>query len=218
MSKKTAKYILMFLGILIFMASYLLVYMDYTSKTDGLSIDISDLRTKLDTLNGYEVSLPKYRDTVAQNKTDISGVLDNFYSSARPEDFIMLATGLEDSVGLSVTGLTFDEPAAVWAITGVADGKDDSVPAVPLQLMCYKTSSTITGSMNYEQIKQALDYISRQKDVTKLNSLNLTYDSSTGFITGEFLLDKYYITGRDVPDNETKIPYTELGKSILMGT
>jgi hypothetical protein len=192
--------------------------MDYTSKTDALSTEISDLNTRLNTLSGYESSLPKFTDAIAQDKTSIDEALGKYYSSERPEDFIMLATELEDRVGLSVTGITFEQPAAVWAITGVTDGNGESAPALPMQLLCYKVAAAISGTMNYEQVKQALDYISAQKDVTKLNSLNLTYDSSTGYITGDFALDKYYITGRDFPDHETNIPYADFGKDILIGT
>ena len=218
MSKKTVKYILMFLGILIFLASYLLVYMDFTSKTDTLNTDISTLDAKFSTLRGYEASVPRFTDTIAQVKTAVGEALGKYGSSERPEDFIMLATVLEDRVGLGVTGMSFDTPAAVWTIAGVTDGTSADAPVLPLQLTCYKTASTISGSMNYEQIKQALKYISDQKDVTKLSSLTLSYDSSTGFITGEFALDKYFITGRDIPDKETVIPQMDLGKDILMGT
>lgn len=217
MSKSTVKYILMFLGVLIFLACYLLIYMDYTTKTDNVNSEIKGLNERLTTLKGYDADMTRLTEGISQDKTEISIYLDKYYSSERPEDFIILSTDLEDNVGLGVTGLTFAEPAAIYAIAGVGDGKDDRTPVVPLELLCFRISSTITASMDYEQMKQALDYIAELKDVTKLNSLDITFDSSSGLITGALSLDKYYITGRDIPEHQTDIPFTELGKDILMG-
>ena len=218
MSKKTVKVILMFVGILILIASYLFIFMDYTTKTDALNVEISDLDTKLNTLSGYEAGLPRFTETIAQDRTAVGDMLSKYRSVERPEDFIMLATALEDNVGLSVTGLTFEAPAAIWAATGVTDGKDVNAPVTQMPLVCYKTGSAISGEMNYEQVKQALDYISKQPGVMRLNSLNLTYDSSTGFIKGELSLEKYYITGLDIPEQETKIPAMDIGKNVLIGS
>jgi hypothetical protein len=54
--------------------------------------------------------------------------------------------------------------------------------------------------------------------VTKLNRLDLSYDSATGYINGVFVLDKYYITGRDIPAHQAVIPYADFGKSVLIGS
>ena len=218
MSKKSLKFALMFLGVLVFIGLYILVYMDYTSKTEALDADIAKLTTRLGTLTTYSSNLPKYTSGIAQTKSMIGEALDKYTSSERPEDFIMLATDLEKNVGLTVTGMTFGESPAIYTINGVKDGKDSKAPVSPIPLTCFKTSATLSATMKYAQLKQTLDSISAQKDVTKLNVLTMTYDSSTGLIAGTFSLDKYYITGRGIPEHQATIPYTALGKNVLIGT
>lgn len=218
LSKKTIKYALMFVGLLIFLACYFLVYMDYSTKTDALNTDISGLNKRLDTLSGYNSDLPKYKSSIEENKAAISDTLGKYYSAERPEDFIVLATDMEKNIGLTVGGLSFTDPVVIYGIAGVTDAKNVGDPVKPLKLTSFMVSSTITASMKYAQMKQALDYISSLKDVTKLDSLDLTLDVTTGLITGGFVLDKYYITGRDIPDHQTGVNYTNIGKSTLMGS
>jgi hypothetical protein len=217
-SKSTAKYLLMFLGVLIFLAGYFLVYMDFSNKTDALTAETKTLQDRFDLLSGYEGGLQKYKDAIDQDKTEIGETLGKYTSAERPEDFIMLATELENNIGLTVTSMSFTDPVQVYSITGIGELKDYSAPSAPLELTSCMLSSTIGTTMSYSQMKQALDYIGRQKDVTKLNSLNINYDSTTGLITGSFAVDKYYITGRDIEDHQLNIPYTNIGKDVLMGS
>jgi hypothetical protein len=102
-------------------------------------------------------------------------------------------------------------------ITAVKDNGDYTVPVQTATLTSLKISSTLDGTMDYSQMKKALDFIYSQKDVTKLDSLNMNYDSSTGLILGSFVLDKYYITGRDIQEHQAVVPYTDLGKNVLIG-
>lgn len=218
MSKSTVKYVLMFLGLIIFLAAYLLVYMDFTDKTEALDTEISTLNNRLEQLEGYNAKIPDYKKAIEENKLFISETLSKYYSIDTPEDFIMFATALEDKEQLEINTLSFTEPALIYGIMAVKDTDDYTVPAETTTLMGYKVSSTMGGSMSYRQMKSALDFIYSQKDVTRLDSLNLNYDSSTGLILGSFLIDKYFITGRDIQEHQAVVPYTDLGKSVLIGS
>lgn len=212
------KYILAFLGIFIFLAGYFLVYMDYSDKTDALNTEITVLNTRLDQLAAYNENISTYKTSIEENKLIIKETLAKYYSVVTPEDFIMFATELEDTKKLDINALSFTQPALIYNILGVKDTEDYIVPAETTTLMSYKISSTMDGSMNYGQMKQALDFIYSQKDVTTLDSLSLNYDSSTGLILGNFVIDKYFITGRDIQEHQAVVPYTDFGKSTLIGS
>ena len=216
-SKNALKYIMMFLGVLIFIALYLLVYTDYTAKTDAVNLEIATMNTRLSTLSNYNTNLKKYTTGIADAKAAVADILGKYSSMERPEDYIMLAADMESKVGLTLNDISFAEPIAMYAISGVKDGKSDSKPLEPLQLMCYKLTSTFGGTMKYDQMKKSLEYISRLNGMTKLGSLSLTYDSSSGLINGSFGLEKYYITGRDIAEHQTTIPSLPLGKNTLFG-
>lgn len=217
-SKKALNYILCALGVMILLAGYFMVYMDFSSKTDTVNSETQTLNTRLSTLNGYNTSLQKYKTTIDQDKTDINTVLSKFYSAEKPEDFLALAINIQNKLGPNVTGMTFAEPVVIFNINGVADTNDVKTPVKPQKLTTYLISATINAGMKYDQMKQTLDYILAQPDVTKLNRLNMTFDSATGLINGSFVVDKYYITGRDIEEHQVVLPKVSFGKSVLIGS
>ncbi len=209
---------LMFLGVIIFLAGYFMVYMDYSDKTDALNTEITTLNVKLDKLKEYSANIAQYKSTIEEDRSAVNDTLSRYNSVEMPEDFIMLATDLENNLGLDISTLSFTKSLPVFTITGVKDADDYNVPLKTATLTGYKISSTIGGQMSYSQMKLALDSICSQKTVTKLDSLSINFDSSTGYIMGNFAIDKYYITGRDIQEHQAVIPFTQLGKSVLMGS
>ncbi|NLA85781.1 MAG: hypothetical protein GX847_00550 [Clostridiales bacterium] len=217
LTKKTVKYILSFLGILIFLGAYLFVYTDYTEKTDALNEEIAELNSRYEELSAHHAQIPAYENSIEENKVFIDKTLSKYYSAETPEDFIMFATDMENTLGVKITGLSFAQPVIVSSVSALQDTGDYTEPPQSVTLTGFKLSSTIDGTMNYGQMKSALDFIYAQPDVTKLDSINLNYDSSTGLILSNFVLDKYYITGRDIQEHQAAVNYTNLGKSVLIG-
>lgn len=204
-------------GILIFLVAYVFVYMDYTSKTDAVTAEISALQDRIDQLETYNEKVPAYKNGINENRAAINEALSKYYSAETPEDFIMFATDMEETIGVEITALAFADPLLIYSIAGVTETDDYTVPAKTIELTGYKASSTLDGSMDYSQMKKALDFIYSQNDVTRLDSLSLSFDSSTGDILGSFVIDKYFITGRDIEEHQANIPYTDLGNSVLIG-
>lgn len=217
LTKNTLKYILIFLGLLIFLVAYLFVYVDFTDKTDVLNKEIADLNGKFDQLSAYHAQIPAYKSGIEEKRAFISKTLGKYYSNETPEDFIMFATDMETTLDVAISALSFSQAEPVYTVTAVKDTDDYTVPLETTTLTGFKLSSTIDGTMDYNQMKSALDFIYAQTDVTKLDSLTMNYDSSTGLIMSSFVLDKYFITGRDIQEHQAAVPYVELGKSVLIG-
>lgn len=217
-SKSTTKYILILFGVLILIASYFLVYMSFSDKTDAVNTEKIRLSQKLEQLKGYQAQAAKYQSGIDEAKASVSGTAGRYFSVVRPEDFIMFANGWEGNLGLIVNSMSFTEPVFVCSIAGVGDVKDNKAPAQALPLSGYKISSTINTQMTYSQMKQALENIAAQKDVTSLESLNISYDATTGLILGSFIVDKYYITGRNIQEHQADVPYSSIGRSVLIGS
>lgn len=217
-SKNTTKYILILFGVLILIASYFLVYMNFSDKTDAVNTERARLSQKLDQLKGYQAQAAKYESGIEEAKSSVSGTAGRYFSVVRPEDFIMFANGWESNLGLIVNSMSFTEPVFVCSIAGVEDAKDNKAPAQTLSMFGYKLSSTINTQMTYSQMKQALENITAQKDVTSLESLNINYDATTGLILGSFVVNKYYITGRNIQEHQVSVPYSSIGRSVLIGS
>jgi len=218
MTKNTVKYIMIFLGLIIFLAAYVLVYVDYTDKTDALNKEIKVLNDRLDQLGAYHEQIPDYEKSIEENKAFITEALGKYYSAETPEDFIMLAVDMENTLGVDISMLSFSQPEPVYTMTAVTETTDYTLPAETETLTGCRLASSLDGTMNYDQMKAALDFLGAQRDVTKLDSLNMNYDSSTGLILGSFAIDKYFITGRDIGEHQAAVPFVELGKDVLIGS
>jgi hypothetical protein len=131
----------------------------------------------------------------------------------------MFATVMENEVGVAVTALSFTQPELITEIAGVRDSEDENenAPVLPVTLSAYWISSEMTGTMTYDQMKKSLEFIYKQMDATTLDSLNVSFDSSTGELLGNFTVNKYFITGRDNVNHILDIPFGDLGNSMLMG-
>ncbi len=217
-SKGTTKFILIAIGLMIFLAGYFLVYIDFTNKTDETLADIDTLSDRLDELENYNAQIDNYETSIAENRTFIDTNLLKYYSMETPEDFIVLSQSMVDDIGISVPHITFDDPETIAPVTGFANTDDAAdLPPEPLELMCYRLSATFTAEMTYEQMKTALKTIYKQQDVTKLQTLTLSYDPTSGLISSSITLDKYYLTGRGIDDHEAPLPHFDLGTDALMG-
>lgn len=217
-SKSKAKYLLMVLGLLIFLMCYFLIFINYSDKTDALTTEMVTLKARLDVLKGYEAEIQKYETQIEEDKATIKETLSKYYSVETPEDFIMLAINMENEIDRPVVTLSFTEPETVYSIKAVTDTSDYTLAPELITLTSKQLSSTITSSMDYNEMKLALDYIAAQQDMTKLDSLNISYDASTGLISSSFVISKYFITGRADVNHQANVPYTELGKGVLIGS
>jgi hypothetical protein len=109
--KRTVKYMLMLLGLVLFLAAYFLVYLDFTDRTDKLTSEIRSLSDRLDVLQGYDTQRTDFETGIEADKAEIADALSKYYTLETPEDFIMLATAMENTFGVSFSGLSSRNPS-----------------------------------------------------------------------------------------------------------
>ena len=128
----------------------------------------------------------------------------------------MLATAVEDDIGVTISGLSFDEAVYIGDIAAIEDITDYTQPIQTRTLTVYGLTAFLEGAMTYSEMKELLAYIYNQDDATSLISLDMSYDGSTGYLLSSMTIDKYYITGRDIEEHQPNVPYTDIGNDSLM--
>ena len=83
MNKTTVKFLLMLVGLVIFLTAYFLVYMDFTEQTEALEAESKTLSEQLSTLEGYYTQLDDYEAGIEGSKTEITDKLSGYYSMKR---------------------------------------------------------------------------------------------------------------------------------------
>lgn len=218
LGKKDIKLLLILGGIVAFVVSYFVVFADFTDKTEALESEIAQLQPKLAELEMHLGKINEYKVSIEENSGSIKKTMPRFPNAVRPEDKIMYAVDLEKEVGLDISSVSFSDPVAVLAIKGILEDENDKEKYSVKELEAYVSSMDISCEMGYQELKDAIKYIYATPNYTTLNSVNVSYDGSTGSLTGGMNIDKYYITGMDDTYKETYIPSMPLGIDNIFNT
>ena len=82
------------------------------------------------------------------------------------------------------------------------------------KVSCYEVE--LTGSR--KQILKAFDWISGNKEPMSISAINLTFDNSTGKLTGTIAVNFFSLNGNGKPYEEPDISSIILGNKDVFGT
>jgi hypothetical protein len=111
--------------------------------------------------------------------------------------------------------VTFNEPELVQEFNMMTqvDGQDVAVPAG-----AYRASTVMTGSLNYPQAKNVINYFYESDKQTTLENATLTYNAESGKLTGTFQLAKYFVNWDGAEYVPEHVPVVDMGLQDLFGT
>lgn len=213
-SKRDAKLLLMLLGIVVFLASYLLVYNRYLDKTEEVTAQIAELKPTLDTLENYYANLATYEAAVEAAKTEVNTEMRRYPTEIFTEDQVLYAIDLENRVGLNATALSFTDPALIHAFNGMVnlDGAD-----TPVEMEAYQSTMNVSCELTYDQLKSMLHYIYDTRHYTGVSALSVSYDAETARLVGNVDVSKYYITYAGAEPEAHVTPFVNTGRTQLFG-
>lgn len=215
-SKRDAKLLLILMGVVVFLLSYLLVYNRYIDKRDQLAEQISQLQPQLNTLEGYYANLATYQSAVADDKKTVQEEMAKFPAQVRTENLVLYAVELRTRLGIAPLAMTFTDPVRIGEFNGVAGsgGKETTV-----KMDAYQIGMNLSGDLTYPQLKQMLHYIySETPEYTSVNSLSVSYDAQKAKITGTVGISKFYITYPNIQSGAQIMPSVPMGRSNLFGS
>jgi hypothetical protein len=218
LSKKDIKLLLILGGILVFVLSYFVIFKAISEKKNNLQTQIAQLEPRVKELESYYDNLNAYKVATHENNAIIDKLMPRFPNDVRAEDKIMYSVNLEKEVGLDVHNVSFADPVEVLEFKGVKYDGNDVNNYTNLNLKAYCSSMAISCTLGYQQLKKAIDYIYATPNYTTLNSVNVSYDSTTGKLTGGMNIDKYFIKGVDDTYKETYIPSMPMGTNNIFNT
>ncbi len=218
LSKKDVKLLIIVAGLLVFLLCYLLVYNNLMDKKDAVDAQITELQPKLQEYQEYAAHQKEYEEKTAEAKENISATLAKLPSSYYPEDVILYTTGLERSIGIDATGFTFADPVSVNQFTGVTEENLDD-PSKAVDMTAYETQTTVDLNTDYPKLKNLINSVYKDSEtLTGIDSVSVSYDPETALLTGNVVLDKFYLTYADAPEYTTTTPATTYGIADPFGS
>ena len=215
-SKRDAKLLLILLGIIILLMSYLAVYNPYLEKIEAVEAETAALRPELEKLQGYYQNLNVYQAGIDSASETMTAELANYPSDIRAEDLIMYAVSLENKVGVKVTGITFSEPQPILSFQTISETSDGGWDAV--DLTAYRTGMTVSCSLGYQALKDMADYLADTQYRTALDTVSVSFNSESGELIGTAGINKYFVASGTEDYQATEVPKVSIGTDDIFST
>ena len=193
---------------------------DYTEKTK----DMSDAMQQVyDNFPSYLQIENGIMDAVAIEKSTNTNITELTVGSPTAIDVNNPTgeAGTDSSSGSSSdSGTTDSSNADNSQSSQTADGSTSSSSAksTVTGYQLYDVSTVMAFKTEYHGLKAMLGEVIGSSQKKTISTLNVSFDDSTGKLTGEMLVDSYFLYGLDKPYEAPYIPAVPHGTNNLFGT
>jgi hypothetical protein len=210
-SRRDIKMLLILFGIIIFVLCYFFVYLSYTEENEFLLEDIEDAEFELAQLKSLESGLAYYTEAVSNAEEFILAAQSQYPTDVHAADLIMYAVELGENVGIGTGGITFIQPVEIMTVRALVENEQGGYSFSPQT--AYRTGIIMNCSLTYQELKDLVDYVYNESVKASIHSISLSYNSATGLLYGNVVIDKSFISSEDaeyvkaqIPDMRTGLP------------
>ena len=214
-AKRDLKLLLILAGLLVFLLMYLLVFNPLQTKISDVKAENAQLSAQVEDLEAKYLRMAEYEDGIKASREFVRETLKSFPGDVKEEDILSYLLTMEARQGIRMESVTFIKPELVQQLNMMTqvDGQDVAVPA-----NAYRATTVMTGTLNYPQAKNVINYLYDSDKQTTLERVTLTYNSETGKLAGTFELSKYLINFDGAEYVPERVPVVDLGLKDLFGT
>ena len=214
-AKRDLKLLLILAGLLVFLLLYMLVFNPLQSKISAVKAENAQLSAQVEDLEAKYLRLAEYEEGIKTSSETVKEILKNLPGDVKEEDILSYLLTMESRQGIRMESVTFNEPELVqeFDVMTQVDGQDVAVPAG-----AYRASTVMTGSLNYPQAKNVINYFYESDKQTTLENATLTYNAESGKLTGTFQLAKYFVNFDGAEYVPERVPVVDMGLQDLFGT
>lgn len=241
-SKRDILLLVILLGILAVVCSYFLVFQPTMEKADALEQENSELQARINDLSSKMENKESYIAETESMNREMDLVFKEFPVDVKEEDSILLAINQELIAPMLISSISIsacepvvlqgeeedvdhtyeiDEIEEYEAQEGIsdevtasdADASGNAIGNENMPSVLMSRNVTINYLVSYDGLKRGIKNISVQDNRMSIDNLTVSYDESTGLLTGTTSVDMYCIPGQ-----EGKEYVTPNFSSVLLGT
>lgn len=227
--------LVLLLGVIALVASYLLGFTSYNDKNSELSANIDSLETRRDELKADYAKKDEYEKQAKEYDSKYEEILGEFDTGLSNESQIMDLYNMQTKRNVLVTTATLADPEETYAFDGslttaemtaqtqTTDANGNVIESDPIITSTAIDSSyrgvscdeSFTMEGTYADVKEALKDIVDGSKRRVPTTISFTYDSTTEIISCTATISEYAITGDDRKQNKVDIPSTATGRDNI---
>lgn len=237
MTTKQKRLIFILSGVLIFLLTFFFIFQKNMEKVSKLKTENIELSGQVDFLSNLQIRINEMKESTEEKQQQIEKyaseypckmtqqkVISNLYQMWKDTHMELrsIKPGTEQIffkdgqfLGLSAEGESTGE-AQDTEISAVEKNPETKVAFN--QMVGKVTSYELEVSGTRKQILKAFDWISENPEHMSLSAISLSFDSSTGKLTGSITVNFYSLNGNGVPYEEPDISGITIGNNDVFGT
>ncbi len=187
------------LGILLLAIILLPIFLFIRPKIDsikGLDAELVTLNERYNYLKDLDTKRPFYESEIARLNEERKDLVKGFAKGILMENTIMFLRDAELSFPIEMSAETFGEYQ-----TTIVDN----------ELTALSTTTGVSYSSDYAQIKDFINYIFTYSDKMTIPSITMKYDDDTGKIKGTFDISEFAFINEDEEVQQHAIPKIDRG-------
>ena len=214
-AKRDLKLLLILAGLLVFLMLYMLVFNPLQTRITETKAQNAQLSEQVQDLEAKYLRMSEYQEGIKAGRENVEKQLKSLPGNVKEEDILSYLLTMEASEEIYMESVTFNTPELVqqFDMMTVKDGQDVAVPAG-----AYRVSTVMTGTMNYPQAKNVINYLYASPKQTNLESVTLTYSAESGELSTTFQLGKYFVNWDGAEYVPERVPTVPMGLPDLFGT
>lgn len=204
--------VLAIIGVFILIISYLSGYQNLATLNADMEKKLSERSSYLTQFKEYYGNIAMYKSSVSESKENISKNLSRLPCGIEDEDFLLYLIEINKEVGGRLQNVGFSDPELISEFETMINDKKTSVSG-------FRTSTTTTSSMTYEQVKKYLAYVyDEDRALTYVDSVSITYSGEGSSLNTSWHLSKFFIDYEGSEYKPVAAPDVAYGKKDLFGT
>lgn len=244
------KLLLSFLGIALFVLSFMLIYRPWNEKTELLRQENQQKEEELARIMDLEEKEAFFISESETMKQESDEMIQQFPSNVLEEDGILLMKSLETKVNTQIDSMTFGTREFIYAtdntatteeegdsktlseqsgeviqqrideIEGVTSNSDQNqtINYTGTERALYRNQDSIQFTIGYKQLKEMVQFFDEQRERITIDSLNLSYDNTTGQLSGDANINLFSMTADDTTYEQKDTGDISLGTDNIFGT
>lgn len=213
-SDRDKKLIVIILIVAVIALPFLFIIKPTQEKEASLDAEIATLTERYEYLDGLNQQREFYLSEIDRLTDDRNDIIAGYAEGIRQENVIMFLRGLELKIPVKMNALSFSNNTVTPILAETTDAEGNVTGAVD----AIHNQTSVAYVCKYESMKTFLEYILEYEERMVVSSVSMNYDSSTGNISGSFVINQYAFTGDGRELAPAIIPSMEHGNESIFGT
>lgn len=214
-SKRDLYLLLALAGIIIVFCAWQFGFKNMSAKTETLRADTAVVQAEIDKYSAVKNNIDIYQKGIEDATNRIADILRKFPTNVLTEDAIMLGRELErDNDTTYVSGTTIGETLNTYT----AQSSPVDASAAPITYQLFKSKIVLSYTTSYKGLKDMFDYIAGHTNRMSIDNFSVSYDTSTGLLSGTSTVEMCYVSGSDKAYVEQNLSGVKIGTDNIFST